>query len=72
MTLNVNGLLQSRHIVAKWIKKINKTQYPPIYCLQEAHFRSKTESEEIEKDTLYKWKQKESCGSNTHIGQNRL
>lgn len=58
ITLYVSGINSpvKRHRMADWIKK----EYLSICDLQETHFRAKdtqTESERLEKDILYKWKQ---------------
>lgn len=69
ITLNINGLniVSKRH---RWSRALKKPKEPYIHCLQETHFSTKkiqTDSERMEKDNSYKWKQKESWDSNTHI-----
>ena len=66
-------MLQSKDIVAGWIKK----QEPTICCLQEMHLRAKDTDrlkgrgwEKIHPSR--QWTGQESRGCNTHIRQNRL
>ena len=61
IAFNVNGVNASikRHRAAEWIRKKD----PYICCLLETHLRMKdtrTESKEMENDTLCKLKQKTS------------
>ena len=73
ITLNVNGLNAptKRHRLAEWIQ--NKTIYKlSIRDPLQTQGHIQTESEEMEKGFLCKWKPKESWISNTQIRQNKL
>ena len=53
ITLNVNGLNAptKRHRLAEWIQK----QDPYICCLQETHFRPRSEERRVGKECRSRW-----------------